>query len=202
MDWLCFWEFTPTESEFKAAIDAAEPRTWRAWVRPALCLVLCVLCAVDYFTGKRDNPMMLGLAVLALVVGIVAAVLPLYLRDRDAKENARPDRVVRLYLFEGRVAFDHPADQRPVETLRLIDGGEVYTVLLARRRDLRGSPRSARQAVACLGGGRRLDSAHRVGMGDRSERRVLRKAVAASGVLCHLRVDLVGALRCEQPRRP
>ena len=131
MDWLCFWEFTPTESEFKAAIDAAEPRTWRAWVRPALCLVLCVLCAVDYFTGKRDNPMMLGLAVLALVVGIVAAVLPLYLRDRDAKENARPDRVVRLYLFEGRVAFDHPADQRPVETLRLIDGGEVYTVLLA-----------------------------------------------------------------------
>lgn len=131
MDWLCFWEYTPTEQECKAAIDAAEPRGMGAWVRPALCAALCVLCAVDYFTGKRDNPMMLGLSVLALAVGVLAAVLPLYLRHRDAKENARPDRVVKLFLYEGRIAFDHPADQRPVEVLRLVDGGEVYVVMLS-----------------------------------------------------------------------
>ena len=131
MDWLCAWEFTPTEEEFKAAINAAEPRDLRVWVRPALCFVLSVLCAVDFFTGRRDNPMMLGLALLALVVGVVAAVLPVYLRNKDAKDNASPDRVVKMYLFEGRIAFDHPADQRPVEVLRLVDGGDVYAVMLS-----------------------------------------------------------------------
>lgn len=131
MDWLCHWEFTPTEKEYTAAIDAAEPRGMGAWVRPALCAALCALCAVDYFTGRRDNPWMLGLSVLALVVGVIAALLPLYLRRKDARENAAPDRVVNMYLFEGRIAFDHPADQRPVEVLRLVDGGEVYVVMLA-----------------------------------------------------------------------
>lgn len=131
MEMLCAWEFTPTEEEYTAAIDAAEPRSKTAWVRPALCLLLCGLCAADFFVGRRDNPMMLVLSAVALAVGILAAVLPLYLRRKDARENAQPDRVVRIYLFEGRVAFDHPADQRPVEVLRLVDGGSVYAVMLS-----------------------------------------------------------------------
>ena len=131
MEMLCEWTFTPTEEEYKQAIDAAEPRGLGIWVRPALLVVMAALFTVDFFVGKRDNPIMLVLAGLSLAVGVIAAVLPWYLRNRDAKENAAPDRVVKMYLFEGRIAFDHPMDQRPVEVLRLVDGGNGYAVMLA-----------------------------------------------------------------------